>query len=400
MEESVLAQAEVMFRRNWNRLRAPGFMQAVQKDCAGISWLCWYARFHHRYRYSPTSKYIIYSCRERQPGHRHCGGIGHRFTHIGFLLRAAAANRRIFLIDWASPEPLENYFIPAHLEWRLNMAEHEAIANERVHRFVWPNASSQPPPEHSQYLLATGGFAWAAACFGCANLTTPSFGSLFKFLFQSTEALESRLRALRVSVFGAATVAYNSMHVRMGDSADGSALGNNFFTPVRDARFSLAHAFEGISCVAGSSSLPLFVATDNAALKTAISAHNISRLLGSDHTVGLEVRRSFSRAVVHGCSDCMVNTVHKHNFSAESIEGIFADLGFLAGGRDFFSMGRKSNYATVVQAWRGPTTRNIPYPDDCAHPNKHGICPERECLDWRNAHQIGTTKNPGTFHHR
>merc|ERR1712151_1345583 len=93
---------------------------------------------------------------------------------------------------------------------------------------------------------------------------------------------------------------------------------SNFFTSVRDARFTYQRAVEGISCVAGSSELPLFVATDSAELKAALLGRNLSTLLGPVNSAFLAHHHALSRVVAHGCSNCMVNAVHKHNFSSES----------------------------------------------------------------------------------
>ena len=188
-----------------------------------------------------------------------------------------------------------------------------------------------------------------------------NFGIAYRYLFRPTTAFNRILHQRRRDLFGgsgggssAAHVRYNSMHVRMGDSAEGSQMRSNFYSPISDVRSTLLEAAIGIWCVASAtpSKHPLFVATDNAALKRALAARDPALINAS----GLLGRDAFRRVVVTGCVDCMVNAVQKHNFSAEGVAAIFVDAGLLAGGADFAFMGKvkghEGNYATWVKGWR------------------------------------------------
>ena len=96
---------------------------ADRTTCA--SWLDWYANFHRAARGRPNARYLVYTCRPLMPtpGGRiddprptlrpfHCLGIGDRFRLICLLLRVAAAYRRVLLIDWQSPSPIERADAP------------------------------------------------------------------------------------------------------------------------------------------------------------------------------------------------------------------------------------------------------------------------------------------------
>jgi hypothetical protein len=55
------------------------------------------------------------------PTYIHAGAIaaGDRFRGIMFLMRMAEATRRVLLVDWASPTRLEEFMLPAQLDWSM-----------------------------------------------------------------------------------------------------------------------------------------------------------------------------------------------------------------------------------------------------------------------------------------
>ena len=310
----------------------------------------------------------MYSCHSwmnvhKSGGHAACGGHGNRVLQILWTLQAAAVTRRVLLVDWLSPENLEDYVMPGEVDWRPNKAERATLRGSDqplVYRQAWPNAQSEPPPPE-RYLRVTAGMP------GCcservANRSMAAFqggiGRLYRYLSRPTAAFRQQVHAARVKLFGAA-VPYVSMHIRMGDSADGSLLGktSGFATRIKDERCTLAQAAIAIACISSAApGHPLFVATDNAALKAALAArdpaminatHLVAGLFGSD--------AAFRRVVVTGCTDCMVNAVHRHRdtLRAEGLHSTFVDVALLAGGRDLVFMGATSNFARWAEGWRG-----------------------------------------------
>ena len=325
------------------------------------AWLSEYSAWHHQHRQTPNARFLMYSCHARMnvhAGHAACGGHGNRIRQILWTLQMAAATHRVLLVDWVSPENLEDYLIPGEVDWRPNAHERATLGGTDaplVHRMAWPNANLEQPPT-DKYVRVTAGMP------GCceerlANRSIQSFhgsiGTLYRFLFRPTAAFRQQVHAARVKLFGAA-VPYVSMHVRMGDSADGTLLGktSGFVTRIKDHRSTLAQAAIGIACISSAApGHPLFVATDNAALKAALAAREPA-MVNATHLVA---SAAFRRVVVTGCTDCMVNAVHRHNdtLNPAGRHATFVDVALLAGGRDFVYMGAASNYALWAEGWRG-----------------------------------------------
>lgn len=325
------------------------------------AWLSNYSVWHHQHRNGPNARFLMYSCHARMNvfgGYAACGGHGNRIRQILWTLQAAAATRRVLLVDWMSPENLEDYLMPSEIDWRPNANERATLGGTDqplVYRSAWPNAQSAPPPP-DRFLRVTAGMP------GCCNERSAnrsmtafqaSIGTLYRFLFKPTPAFRQEVHAARVQLFGAA-VPYVSMHVRMGDSADGTLLGktSGFATRIRDDRCTLAQAAIAIACISSAAPAhPLFVATDNAALKAALAARDPA-MINATHLVA---DAAFRRVVVTGCTDCMVNAVHRHSdtLRAEGLHSTFVDVALLAGGRDFVFMGATSNFALWAEGWRG-----------------------------------------------
>jgi len=324
-----------------------------------------YASWHEQHRNDPDARFLMYSCHDQMNGQKitRCGGHGNRIKHICWTLRAAAASRRVLLVDWLSPEHLEEYLLPVAVDWRPNDAERAILADTAdassrvpVHHFGWPDVGTAPPPVDVKYVRVTGGPPGKHADSKCYNCTGfhASFNSLYRFLFRPTAAFREHVHATRVQLFGGGAVPYVSMHVRMGDSAEGSLLFNTsrFLSRIRDSRFTLSKAALAIACVSSAApALPLFIATDNAALKVALAA----REPASINATNLVASTAFRRIVVSGCTGCMVNAVHQRDgaLDADGLRATFVDIALLAGGVDFVHMGQSSNYATWAEGWRG-----------------------------------------------
>ena len=162
---------------------------------------------------------------------------------------------------------------------------------------------------------------------------------------------------------------------------DSAPHGGREYSDIKDARCSLAQAAVAVACVASAApGHPLFVATDNAALKAALLAREPA-LLNATALVGA---RAFRRVVVTGCTDCMVNAVQRHSLDPEGVKAIFVDVALLAGAQDFVRMGQLSNYATWAEGWRGASMQ-APY--SFFFPSRYNERQGRaKCTDW-----LGTT---------
>ena len=204
--------------------------QVPDPQLSAPEWMQEYASWHRQHRNDPDARYLMYSCHDQMNGQKvtRCGGHGNRIKHICWTLRAAAASRRVLLVDWLSPEHLEEYLGPVAVDWRPNAAERAIFsgASSHVYKFGWPDVRTAPPPPGTKYLRVTGGSPHDAPCYNCTGFQA-SFNSLYGFLFRPTAAFREHVRATRVRLFGGASAPYVSMHVRMGDSAEGSLLHTN-----------------------------------------------------------------------------------------------------------------------------------------------------------------------------
>ena len=130
-------------------------------------WMREYASWHKQHRHDPGARFLMYSCHDEMNGERAgaCGGHGNRIKQICWTLRAAAASRRVLLVDWASPEDLEEYVAPVAVDWRPNAAERALLSgasSPQVYKFTWPDTASKPPPA-VKYLRVTAGRRAVAA---------------------------------------------------------------------------------------------------------------------------------------------------------------------------------------------------------------------------------------------
>uniref|UniRef100_A0A7S0Q474 O-fucosyltransferase family protein n=1 Tax=Coccolithus braarudii TaxID=221442 RepID=A0A7S0Q474_9EUKA len=325
-------------------------------DCA--AWLHSYQDFHRADRHSRHANYIVYTCRENMPGtHNHCLGLGDRFRHIAFMLRLAAATQRILLIDWASPLPLERYFSPASIDWRLTTQEFVKTRAEPVLRW---GITKKPLPS-TRYVRIVGNMQWSSmlASYEPSNSTmnsnflAPSFSCLWRFMFTPSAFLEAQIREQRRLIFGVEHAPYNAIHLRMGDGAPGSAFDLRT-VPKSDVRLDRREAEKVLGCVANYSSLPVFLATDNAHLKTTV----MGGMLPFQRRGEQQTHRP---VLVHNFTG-MVNPVFKHNFSTAAVDSSFIDLGLIVQATCLFvhtiAPGggwsiRLSSFTTTAIAWAG-----------------------------------------------
>ena len=70
---------------------------------------------------------------------------GDRFRGSLFLLRIAAATKRVMLIDWTDPVDFVNFMAPNKIDWRITPELQPALANRQYFHFGLP--SPGPPAE-------------------------------------------------------------------------------------------------------------------------------------------------------------------------------------------------------------------------------------------------------------
>ena len=344
---------------------------ADRTTCA--SWLDWYANFHRAARGRPNARYLVYTCRPLMPtpGGRiddprptlrpfHCLGIGDRFRLICLLLRVAAAYRRVLLIDWQSPSPIERFFVPERIDWVPTTVERELLTTLPVRRWSSDAIDEEPPRE--RFVRVVGNAQWFADIrvpgLNFTAVPEPSISCLWRFVFAPSPFLRSAMSTARRAMFGSETAPYNAVHIRMGDAADGVAFDTRS-VPQKDRRFVHDAALHMIRCAKAQSPLPVFIATDNAALKRALRGRDLTPLMraaaaaggGSAVAAAGGMAALLDGVATQGCVDCMVNPVWLHNFSDASVVDIYVEMGLLAGGECLFHT--LSNFAGIAEAWRG-----------------------------------------------
>ena len=87
-------------------------------------WMIDYFQWHRETREQLTvanwnqTKYLVMSCRKNADS---CGGISDRLKTLPFVVLLAARHRRLLLIKWSRPKPLEDFLVPppGGVDWRM-----------------------------------------------------------------------------------------------------------------------------------------------------------------------------------------------------------------------------------------------------------------------------------------
>ncbi|GIL48327.1 hypothetical protein Vafri_4605 [Volvox africanus] len=73
-----------------------------------------YKTFHDANKHSPNAKYIVQTC-----WHGHCAGAGDRLRGALLMLRVAMHFKKVLIIDWKRPAPLNYFLTPNEIDWKL-----------------------------------------------------------------------------------------------------------------------------------------------------------------------------------------------------------------------------------------------------------------------------------------
>ena len=118
---------------------------------------------------------------------------------ICLLLRVAAVYRRVLLIDWQSPVPIERFFSPAHIDWRLTDSERDMLTMLPVHRWSFDALDKEPPSD--KYLRVVGNAQWFSDIrLPGLNFTAapePSLSCLWNLVFSPAPSLQAAMAASR-----------------------------------------------------------------------------------------------------------------------------------------------------------------------------------------------------------
>jgi hypothetical protein len=140
-----LNQAPLAIRTDWVNGIVEGNiqeqLQASKNRLCELSnvlpdWVKSYMAWHQQQKSTITPenwKSFQYYLIECTPGYNHCGGTADRLGPIPFHMAVANQTRRLLLIHWTTPTPLESFLMPPQggLDWR-------------VPDWLWEKLSNQP----------------------------------------------------------------------------------------------------------------------------------------------------------------------------------------------------------------------------------------------------------------
>ena len=105
-----------------------------------------YASWHRRNRYkAPT---LVYRCPRRA-----CGGLGDRIRGIAQAYLVAVVTRRVFLIDWYDPLPLQDVLSPNKFDWVFDRKvdqpswDKDPLITPERRPFIPPSISNKKDPK-------------------------------------------------------------------------------------------------------------------------------------------------------------------------------------------------------------------------------------------------------------
>lgn len=190
---------------------------------------------YHRENKDRGPRYLVYHCIGGATADR-CGGLGDRMRGMLFLFRLAIATRRILLLKWTYPVPLEALFRPSLIDWRTdNYTQYVPMRFEKV--FNMPVASQVVHPNGSMLDLSKENFEPAWGRVKVVTAVTNMFADaplqeaphlndrslqfkhcLFRYLFLFSQHAEEEGKNWIKHLFQNAP--YPAAHLRLGHSED------------------------------------------------------------------------------------------------------------------------------------------------------------------------------------
>uniref|UniRef100_A0A7S0J763 O-fucosyltransferase family protein n=1 Tax=Calcidiscus leptoporus TaxID=127549 RepID=A0A7S0J763_9EUKA len=310
----------------------------VACDDTSFDWLAAYLRLRHKQSSSRGARYLLYEA--------DTSGFGDRVDGLLFALCLAALSERVLL---STDYWFAGYLRPKLPKIRFNASIHPPLPT-KAHMFfttngVLPAGISVDVASPLIRVLANAGPHHAHTLENLTATRTPSgrrvaklvgayltdrdrelhrLGSIhalelhmpssciFSSLLEMAPPLTDAITAARQDMFGNALQSYAAIHLRLGDTADGSSMEYRQCVHKTDERISLPAALSHVQrALEATNGLPLYVATDNGLLKA-------------------QLRRK-QGVHVHGCDDCATHIAsNRFARSAAPAKLMFEELGLLA----------------------------------------------------------------------
>ncbi len=257
-------------------------------------WVAAYARFHSIQRLNASAPTLVYTAASDP---MRCTYLGDRVRGITFALRMAAATGRVLYIHYPEPCAWAAHLQPTCIDWRVRASVASQCNATGTDRYFWmPPKREADVARHAAFISTLirdefspprrpcvafiGNMRWPTAFAGQYAASNASLSDLWPALFEPTAALRKAIADAKRTILGpnGATDPYVAMHLRLGDAAEGtSILTRKWFT--KDRRLSHSDAVHMIACALRSTRLPILIATDNAWLRSALLASNVSAVL-------------------------------------------------------------------------------------------------------------------------
>ena len=203
------------------------------------TWITDYFQWHQAQRANLTAynydhyRYLILTCGKQD----YCGGTADRLRPVLALLRLAANTRRLLLIRWERPAPLEEFLLPHSLDWRVPIWLKEKLRLDRKHpsgnwRGIQQLAESDARVVPTQYQSPTYGATYynANITAGTSKEEEPTmdeiFSTVWHALFTPSPAVADRIAHQQRLLGLLPGTPYHGIHVRtyyVDDNTSGSS---------------------------------------------------------------------------------------------------------------------------------------------------------------------------------
>lgn len=209
-----------------------------------MPWLAEYEAFHAANRGKPGAKYLVHAVTDRMSG-----GLGDRLRGMLYVVRAAAASRRVVLFKWTHPHALMHFFEPGGpIDWRpdgLNLPppgqEIRAIDSP-----VGPVVDGSLLNATDDVIVVHTNRYMDATCKGCPPLSLWGADApcLWTRVFKPVATVQWRAQQQLQELFGRdALPRYVAIHMRLGGLA-----GETELDRVRGGGTQLGNFMAAVSC--------------------------------------------------------------------------------------------------------------------------------------------------------
>mmetsp|Transcript_20783 Transcript_20783/g.60474 ORF Transcript_20783/g.60474 Transcript_20783/m.60474 type:complete len:439 (-) Transcript_20783:443-1759(-) len=182
------------------------------------AWISDYARWHARVRAvgaKEATPLLIVSVQDH-----HSGGLADRLRSLPFFVWEAARAKRLILMQWANPCPLEEFLLPplGGIDWTVPAELDQSNAvwcycqDESCCNQLAGNTSTMIKTTHNEWTFRTG-MRKLAAQMNVSSLSDPVFSNIFRLLFTPSPPVQALLDET-MGRLGLAARNFDAVHLR------------------------------------------------------------------------------------------------------------------------------------------------------------------------------------------